>query len=86
MTTHSFAIADAEQHGLPAAVLLYNLRFWIGHNRANERHQRDGRTWTFNSAKAFAELFPYLSEDQRANLGSGVRRQAGSMRKAVAVG
>lgn len=64
MTTHCFDIADAEQHGVTAAVVLHNLRFWIAHNRANEKHLHDGRTWTFNSAKAFAELFPYLSEDQ----------------------
>ncbi|WP_114810823.1 hypothetical protein [Paraburkholderia kururiensis] len=64
MTVHHFDIEDAGQHGLVGAILLYNLRFWILHNRANDRHLHAGRTWTFNSAKAFAALFPYLSEDQ----------------------
>lgn len=64
MTSHSFDIDDAKEHGLTAAVLLQNLRFWIQHNKANGTHEHGGRTWTYNSAKAFAELFPYLSAPQ----------------------
>lgn len=64
MTLHHFDIDDAREHGVVAAVLIQNLRFWIVHNRANRTHEFNGRTWTFNSAKAFVELFPYLSEDQ----------------------
>jgi len=64
MTSHHFEVEDAIEHGVHAAVLIANLRFWILHNKANEKHLFEGRTWTFNSAKAFAELFPYLSADQ----------------------
>lgn len=64
MVMHHFDIEDAAEHGIPAAVLLENMRFWIQHNRANGRHQMEERTWTYNSARALAELFPYLSEDQ----------------------
>jgi hypothetical protein len=64
MSTHNFEVADAVEFGLPAAVLIQNLRFWIQHNKANGKHEHGGRTWTYNSAKAFAQLFPYLSPDQ----------------------
>ncbi len=61
--THHFEVEDAKRYGLPAAVILYNLRFWIQKNKANDKHQHEGRTWTYCSTKAFAELFPYLSDD-----------------------
>jgi hypothetical protein len=64
MTTHSFEIEDAMRFGIAEAILIQNLRFWIQHNRANGRHEHDGRTWTFNSAKAFETLFPYMTRDQ----------------------
>ncbi|MEM5315555.1 hypothetical protein [Paraburkholderia sp. JHI869] len=64
MSVHSFEIDDAVEHGVHAAVFLYNLRFWIQHNKANGKHLFDGRTWTYNSAKALSQLFPYLSADQ----------------------
>lgn len=40
------------------------MRFWIEKNKANERHCYQGRHWTYNSAKAFAKLFPYWSTSQ----------------------
>lgn len=64
MTVHSFDIEDATEYGVHAAVFIYNLRFWIQHNKANGKHSFDGRTWTYNSAKALSQLFPYLSSDQ----------------------
>ncbi|RKP44712.1 hypothetical protein [Pararobbsia silviterrae] len=64
MTTHHFEVDDAVRYGVNAAVILQNLRFWILHNKANGKHQHQGRTWTFNSARAFSLLFPYLSADQ----------------------
>lgn len=64
MTTHHFEVEDAVAHGVHAAILIQNLRFWIQHNKANGSNGHGGRTWTYNSAKAFAQLFPYLSPDQ----------------------
>lgn len=61
---HSFDIDFAVKYGLHEAILIENLRFWIAKNKANKRHFYDGRYWTYNSAKAMAELFPYMSEDQ----------------------
>lgn len=64
MSWHGFEIADANKYGVEGAVMLTNLVFWIAKNKANEKHEHDGRTWTYNSAKAFAKLFPYWSEKQ----------------------
>lgn len=61
---HSFNIFIAERYGIPSAVLLKNIYFWIEKNRANETNFYDGYYWTYNSKKAFAELFPYLNPRQ----------------------
>lgn len=62
--THSFDIKDAEAYGVNCAVILYNIRFWVAKNKANDKHNYDGKYWTYNSIKAFHELFPYLTEKQ----------------------
>jgi hypothetical protein len=61
---HSFNIFIAERYGIPSAVLLKNIYFWIEKNRANEMNYYDGYFWTYNSKKAFADLFPYLTARQ----------------------
>ena len=61
---HSFNIYIAEKYGIPSAVLLKNIYFWIEKNRANETNYYDGYYWTYNSKKAFADLFPYLNPRQ----------------------
>ena len=61
---HSFVIQDAEKYGVECAVLLKNMRFWLDKNLANGKHVKDGRVWTYNSVKAFSDLFPYLTEKQ----------------------
>lgn len=59
---HSFNVDEATKYGIPKAVLIYNLRFWLNKNRANRKHWYDGFYWTYNSSSAFAELFPYLAQ------------------------
>lgn len=59
---HSFDIAEAKAHGVEKAILLFNLRWWLKKNKANRVNFRAGYYWTYNSGKAFAELFPYLNE------------------------
>lgn len=69
---HSFSVEDAKLYGVHKAIILQNLRFWLDKEWANlKRDEEDsgpkvkslhGKTyvWTYNSAKAFAELFPYI--------------------------
>jgi hypothetical protein len=61
---HSFDPVDAEKYGILEAILLSNIRWWTAKNEANNRHYHNGRYWTYNSAKAFAKLFPYASQQQ----------------------
>src|SRR5690606_31099339 len=61
---HYFNVEVAKEHGVTAAIILKNLTFWIEKNVANGKNQFDGRTWTYNSYKAWHALFPYLSQKQ----------------------
>lgn len=61
---HIFDVEHARLYGLPEAVMISNFQFWIAKNRANKENQREGRTWTYNTIKAFTDLFPYLSTGQ----------------------
>lgn len=60
--THSFKVALAKEFGIEEAILIHNFYYWIKENKANDRNYFDGRFWTFNSQKAYAEWFSYLSE------------------------
>lgn len=61
---YSFDIAIAQELGVNAAIVVQNLQFWIKKNEANDKHFHDGRYWTFNSMKAWHELFPFWTERQ----------------------
>lgn len=66
---YSFDVQEAVDYGDREAIIIWNLRFWIVKNKANGKHLYAGsdgifRTWTYNTTKAFAELFPFWSEDQ----------------------
>ncbi len=64
MTCHAFNTKDAEKYGVDTAIILYNLRFWLDHNKANGTHINDGYIWTYNSTRAFSELFPYWTSNK----------------------
>lgn len=64
MAIHIFDTDTAVKYGVNAAVLLQNLGFWIKQNEANEANFFDGNYWTYNSRRAYRELFPYMSERQ----------------------
>lgn len=61
---HLFDVSIAEEYGVNAAILLENLGYWIKQNEANETNYYDGNYWTYNSRRAYRELFPYMSERQ----------------------
>lgn len=61
---HSFNIEIAQEYGILEAILLNHIYYWIAKNKANGKHFYDGKYWTYNSRKAFSELFPYASEKQ----------------------
>lgn len=59
---HMFDIDVAKEYGVNAAILLYNISHWIDKNKANNQNFHDGKYWTYNSAGAFVDLFPYMTE------------------------
>ena len=61
---HIFDVDVAMELGINAAIVLENIGFWIKKNEANRTNYYDGYYWTYNTRKAYIELFPYLSEKQ----------------------
>ena len=65
MSTHyTFSVEHAEKYGLNEAIMLHNFIYWLNINRANNHNYIDGRHWTYNSAKAFQNLFPFWTQKQ----------------------
>lgn len=62
--TYSFDTELAQKLGVNEAILLQNIVFWLLKNKANGANYYDGRYWTYNSHKAFKELFPFWTENQ----------------------
>jgi hypothetical protein len=65
---HHFEISDAREYGIEKAVIMNNFRFWLTKNKANRKNIVDGRVWTYNSAQALCELFPYWSRQKIARM------------------
>lgn len=61
---HSFDKDIAVAYGLAEAIILNHMQFWIEQNKANNINFNDGSYWTYNTTKAYAEIFPYLSQRQ----------------------
>ena len=63
---HHFNIETAKKYGVNKAILLYNLSYWLDHNKANKanvyKYKGKKYYWTYNSARAFEELFPYFNK------------------------
>lgn len=64
LRVHHFTLSVACEYGVNEAVILQNIYYWVDKNAANRRHFHDGRYWTYNSADAFAEIFPYFTKNQ----------------------
>ena len=63
---HHFIVEEATKYGVEKAILLYNIRFWLDKNKANDKHihqHSNGKYYyfTYNSGTAFGKLFPYMN-------------------------
>lgn len=74
---HSFNVEIAKKYGIEKAVLLENFYFWVKKNQANKKNIHNGKAYTFNTAEAFAELFPYIKERKIAQLLREMENQDG---------
>ncbi len=61
---HYFDVDVATKYSVNIAIFLNNLAHWTVVNIANRNNYHDFRYWTYNSRRAFLELFPYWTEDQ----------------------
>lgn len=57
---HTFNVDIAEKYGLEEAILVENIVFWCVKNWSNKINIYKGKAWTYNSLKAFQDMFPYL--------------------------
>lgn len=57
-----FDVDVAKEYGIGEAIMIKNFQFWILKNRANEKNFYDNHYWTYNSKRAFLEMFPFWSE------------------------
>ena len=71
---HSFNIEVAKNAGVDGAIVIENLYYWLLKNKANKKHYHDGTYWTYNSIKAFEELFPYWSAKQLSRILNNLER------------
>lgn len=62
--THSFSPHLAKMLGLPSAIFLQHIYYWVKHNKGSNKHFYDGNWWTYNTRKGYANYFEYLTEDQ----------------------
>ena len=65
---HSFSVDEAEIYGVEKAVILYNFRFWLVKNRANDTNNINGYFWTYNSAVSLTKIWPYLNAKKISRL------------------
>lgn len=61
---YTFDVDVAKKVGVNGAIFLANLQFWILKNKANGTNFHDGRYWTFNSIKAYEDIFPFWTGKQ----------------------
>tara|TARA_R110000772_G_scaffold7311_1_gene25021 strand:+ start:1036 stop:1662 length:627 start_codon:yes stop_codon:yes gene_type:complete len=56
---HCFSVELAVKYGMEEAVFIENVRLWLNSNKAANRNFHKNKYWTYNTAKAYAILFPY---------------------------
>lgn len=61
---HAFEVDVAKDVGVVAAVVFYELEFWVGFNAREGKNKHKGEFWTYQSAASLARELPYLTERQ----------------------
>ena len=59
---YNFDIDVAKEYGVDEAIMIANFQYWIIKNKASNKHFYNGHYWTYNSTKAFVELFPFWNQ------------------------
>ena len=66
LTPHSFAVDHAKIFGVYKAIVLFNICYWLEHNRENQSNihkHTDGKNyyWMYDSVEKLRELQPYFT-------------------------
>ncbi len=61
---HSYNVSVAADVGINAAVLFYNICYWVEENTTNDRNFINGKYWTYNTIKALQTMFPEMTKNQ----------------------
>jgi hypothetical protein len=79
---HRFNAIVAQDYGLPAAVLFFDIAYWVRQNRTLRKDLKQGRYWHYDTQESFRERHPYLS---RYQISSALLRleQAGLIQRAA---
>lgn len=64
MLQYSFDADLAIEYGVPEAIFVHHIYWWVRKNAANHCNLKDGRYWTHNSVTALTDLFPFWSRRQ----------------------
>lgn len=51
----------AREYGIAEALILKQVYYWVLKNKESNKNFYDGKFWTYNTIKAYQEMFPYLS-------------------------
>nr|WP_314468935.1 hypothetical protein [uncultured Campylobacter sp.] len=62
--THSVDVELAKKVGFDEANVLGFVAYWVRNNRDNGKNFYDGKYWTYNSAEALTNQFPYWTRRQ----------------------
>jgi hypothetical protein len=60
----TFDVKVAKEVGTDAAIMLSNIQYWVFKNAANDKNFHDGKYWTYNSVRAWTDIFEWLSYKQ----------------------
>lgn len=61
---YSFSTQDAMDHGVDAAILLHNIRYWLDYARAHGEMEQDGYHWMFMSANKMQSIMPFWTSNK----------------------
>lgn len=61
---YNFSTNDAVNHGIDAAIILHNMRYWLDYARAHGEHEYDGYYWMYAKASKMQTVFPFWTANK----------------------
>ncbi|AUR88390.1 hypothetical protein NVP1112O_72 [Vibrio phage 1.112.O._10N.286.46.B11] len=61
---YNFSTKDAVEHGIDAAIILHNMRYWLDYARAHGEHEYDGYYWMYAKASKMQTVFPFWTANK----------------------